>query len=557
MDPAVRPPFPPLTPGIPGLNVRLPMADHTVKKVFVSDAVSEKGVAQLAASEGIEVTFQTGLSEDDLCSRIPGHSALIVRSQTKVTERVMDAAGCLEVIGRAGVGVDNVDIEAATKRGIVVMNTPGGNTVSTAEHAFSLMVSTARRIPQAHASMVAGRWDRKKFQGVEIFNKCLAILGMGRIGTEFARRAIAFGMRVLAYDPYLSASRARSLQVELLEDLDEVVAQADFITLHMPLTAETRHMIDRRRIGLMRPGVRIVNCARGGLIDEDALLEALDSGQVAGAALDVYEEEPPPADSPLRKNPNLVMTPHLGASTAEAQEGVGIEIAEAVREALLHGTIRNAVNAPSVDAKTLEQVGPFIDLGESLGRFLSQISPTRCDSLEISFIGRLAGLDTTPVSRSILKGFLEQAGGSDVNVVNAPGLAETLGIRVRESRQSKDGDFKELIELTATSEGAETSVAGTFFGPKPRIVMVNGRHIEARPKGVLFLLENTDRPGIVGHIGTIFGKNEVNIAAMSLSRSQQGGRALTVLNLDSVPDQPLLDELAADDDIHWHRVITL
>ena len=530
---------------------------ESTHKVFVSDSVSEKGVAMLDSAEGIEVTFETGLDEDELCRRIGDYSALIVRSEAKVTAKVIEAAANLRVIGRAGVGVDNVDIEAATKRGIVVMNTPGGNTVSTAEHAFSLMVSTARRIPQAHMSMVEGRWDRKKFQGVEIHNKALAILGMGRIGTEFARRALAFGMRVMAYDPYLSASRARALQVELHEDIDEVIAQADFITLHMPLTEETRHMIDSRRLDLAKPGVRIINCARGGLVDEDALLQALESGKVAGAALDVYEDEPPAADAPLRRAGNLVMTPHLGASTAEAQEGVGIEIAEAVMDALREGTIRNAVNAPSLDAKTLEAVGPYIELGEKLGRFLSQIAPRHCESLRIAFNGHLSEVDTTPVSRAILKGFLELAGGSDVNAVNAPSLADTLGIKVSETRHSSAGDFTELVEVEATCGEESASVAATFFGPKPRIVLINGRHIEARPRGILFLLENRDRPGIVGHIGTIFGKNEVNIAAMSLSRAEQGGRALTVLNLDSVPDQRLLDELAADKDIYWWRVITV
>ncbi len=526
-------------------------------KVFVADAVSEKGVEQLAATEGIEVTFETDLSEDELCARICDYAALIVRSKTKVTARVIDAATKLRVIGRAGVGVDNIDTEAATRRGIIVMNTPGGNTISTAEHAFSLMLSMARNIPQAHASMVAGNWDRKKFQGVEIYNKTLAVLGMGRIGTEFARRAIAFGMRVVAYDPYLSASRARSLQVELVDDLDQALTGADFITMHLPLTEETRHMLDERRLALAKPGVRIINCARGGLVDEDALLQALESGQVAAAALDVYEEEPPAKDAALRQQEQLVMTPHLGASTAEAQEGVGIEIADAIKDALLQGTIRNAVNAPSLDAKTLEEVGHYIELGINLGRFLSQIAPKRCDRLQLSYSGRLAAMNTTPVSRAILKGYFELAGGSDVNVVNAPSYADTLGIKVTETREAQAGDFTELVEVCVSCGEESAAVAGTFFGSKPRIVKINNRHIEARPHGKLFLLENKDRPGIVGQIGSIFGTNNVNIASMSLSRAESGGKALTVLNLDSVPAQSLLDQLAADPDIYWWRVITL
>jgi D-3-phosphoglycerate dehydrogenase len=448
-------------------------------------------------------------------------------------------------------------VDAATKRGIIVMNTPGGNTISTAEHAFSLMVSTARNIPQADASVKSGKWDRKTFLGVELYNKTLAILGMGRIGTEIARRAIAFGMRVVAYDPYLSASRARSLQVELVDTLDAIVPQADFITLHMPLTPETKYMLNAERLAKTRRGVRIVNCARGGLIEETALVEALKSGQVAAAALDVFETEPLPADSPLRGIPNIVFTPHLGASTAEAQEGVGIEVAEQMRAALIHGEIRNAVNMPNIDAKTLAAVGPHLALGEKLGLFLSQIAAKRCDCLNINFSGKINEVDTTPITRAILTGFLRAAGGGEVNIVNAPAFAQNLGLKVTESRESSVGDFAELIELTATGEGGWVSVAGTFFGNAPRIVKVNGRHIEARPEGVVFLLQNRDRPGIVGHVGTLMGRHGVNIASMSLSRNEAGGEALTVLNLDSVPGEALIKELTAEEDISSAQVVQL
>jgi D-3-phosphoglycerate dehydrogenase len=480
-----------------------------------------------------------------------------VRSETKVNARVIEAATKLKVIGRAGVGVDNVDVEAATQRGIIVMNTPGGNTISTAEHAFSLMVSIARNIPQADASVKAGKWSRKTFVGVELYNKTLAVLGMGRIGTEVARRAIAFGMRVLAYDPYLSAGRARSLQVELVEKLDDILPNADFITLHMPLTPETRHMLDARRLAQTRKGVRIINSARGGLIDEAALSAALQSGHVAMAALDVFEEEPLPSEYPLRHLPNIVLTPHLGASTAEAQEGVGMEVAQQIRAALLDGEIRNAVNMPSIDAKTLAIIRPHLELGEKLGRFLSQISVRRCDGLNINFSGKINDVDTTAITRSILKGFLQQAGGGDVNVVNAPAFAQTLGLKVTESRESALGDFTELIELTAAGESGWVSVAGTFFGSTPRIVKINGRHVEAKPEGVLFLLENRDRPGIVGHVGTMFGRHGINIAGMSLSRNQVGGQALTLLNLDSVPGPELIAELLAIGDIETAQVVLL
>ena len=503
------------------------------------------------------MTVKTGLKEDQLLEIIPQFSGLVVRSQTKVTARVIEAATNLKVVGRAGVGVDNVDVDAATKRGVIVMNTPGGNTISTAEHTFSLLMSLARKIPQAHASMKAGKWDRKSFEGTELYGKMLGILGMGRIGTEVARRAMAFGMRVLAYDPYLSASRARSLQVELVENLDEIVPRADFITMHMPATAETHHMLNAERLASAKTGVRIINCARGGLVDEAALLVALKSGQVGGAALDVYETEPPPADFPLRELPNVVLTPHLGASTAEAQESVGIEIAQAIRAMLLNGEVRNAVNMPTIDAKTLEIIGPYLTLGEKLGRLLSQIAPKRCERLNINYTGKVAEVDTAAVTRSALKGYLLAACGKEVNTVNAPALAANLGLKVSESRVSAPGDFTELIEISAGCDGEEATVAGTYFGTMARVVKINNRHVEARPEGVLLLLENRDRPGIVGMLGSVLGGSGVNIAGMSLSRNEVGGEALTVLNLDTPPSAAVLEKLLAEGDIRSARVIQL
>jgi D-3-phosphoglycerate dehydrogenase / 2-oxoglutarate reductase len=529
----------------------------SVLKVLVADPISERGVQELASGGALEVSVQTGLPEDDLMNVIPDFAALVVRSQTKANARVIEAAKELRVIGRAGVGVDNVDVEAATRRGIIVMNTPGGNTISTAEHTFSLLVSTARNIPQADASMKAGRWERKKFEGVELYDKTLAILGMGRIGSELARRAVAFGMRILAYDPYLAASRARALQVELVEDLDEVMARADFVTLHMPLTPETRHMLDATRLEKTKRGVRIINCARGGLIDEAALAAALKSGHVAAAALDVFENEPPGPDFALQHLPNVVLTPHLGASTAEAQESVGIEIAQAIRAVLLEGTIRNAVNMPNIDAKTLAVIGPYLDFGIRLGKVLSQIAPKRSEKLNVNFSGKISEVDTAPITRAVLKGFLDAVGGPEVNQVNAPALAETLGLKVTESRVSVPGDYTELIEISAGGEGSLNSVAGTFFGSTPRIVKINDRHVEAKPSGVILLLENRDRPGIVGMIGTMMGSHNVNIAGMALSRNEAGGSALTVLNLDTAPGPELIEELLAIEDIHSAHVIQL
>ncbi len=528
-------------------------------KVLVADPISPKGVEDLKSDGVFDVIFQTGLKEEQLLEIIPDCAALVVRSETKVNARVLEAAKALKVVGRAGVGVDNVDVEAATARGVIVMNTPDGNTISTAEHAFSLLVSIARTIPQASASVVAGKWERKKFQGVELYGKTLAILGMGRIGSELARRAIAFGMRVLAYDPYLAASRARAMQVELIEGLDDILPRADFISMHMPLTAETKHMLDARRLGLCKPGVRIVNCARGGLIDEAALLAALEGGQVAGAALDVFEVEPPPADFPLRTHPGMVFTPHLGASTAEAQESVGIEIAAAVRAALLDGVIRNAVNAPSLDAKTLAVVGPYLDLGAKLGRFLAQTAATRrTESLTINYSGKVNEADTGPVTRAVVKGFLELAMGTEVvNTVNALARARERGLKIVETRQNAPGDFTDLLEVSVGGGGETTSVAGTFFGSQPRIVQVNGEHIEARPAGAILLLANRDVPGMVGKIGSFLGERGVNIATMSLARDAAGGTALMVLNLDSMPDETTIASLRGQLDIADIKPVSL
>jgi D-3-phosphoglycerate dehydrogenase / 2-oxoglutarate reductase len=529
----------------------------TPPKVFIADSISQRGIDELTRDGALEANVQTGLSETDLAAAIPDFAALIVRSQTKVTAKILNAARKLRVVGRAGVGVDNVDVETATRRGVVVLNAPGANTISTAEHTFSLLLSLARNIARADATLKGGAWDRKNLEGVELYNKTLGIIGMGRIGSELSRRAIAFGMRVVAFDPYLSASRARSLQVELVEDLDELLPLADFISLHTPLTAETRHILNAERFPKTKRGVRIINCARGGLIDEQALADAISNGHVAGAALDVFEMEPLPADSPLRKISKLVLTPHLGASTAEAQESVGIEIAQSIRAALLEGTIRNAVNMPTLDAKTLALIGPHLRFGEKLGRFLSQLTPRRVDFLNINYSGKVNEVDTTAITRAVLKGFLQSAGGNEVNEVNAPAFAESLGLKITETRLSAPGDYSDMLELSASAEGKDISVGGAFFGITPRIVSINARPVEARPHGVILVLENTDRPGMVGRIGTLLGEHGVNIATMSLSRNQAGGTALTVLNLDSAPDEKLLKEIRGSEDIRNAQVIEL
>lgn len=527
--------------------------------VLICDPISPKGIALLKQRSEFKVTvLDKRLSEADLLPLVGEVAAMVVRSETKVTKKVIEAAPGLRVVGRAGVGVDNVDVEAATQRGIVVMNTPGGNTISTAELTFSMLMALARKIPQAHASMKAGQWNRKEFQGVELCNKTIGILGMGRIGSEVARRAIAFGMRVLAYDPFLALSRAKALQVELVE-LDELYTRSDFITVHMPMSDETRGMIDGAAFAKMKKGVRVLNCARGGIINEKDLCNAIKSGQVAGAALDVYEIEPPQKEFPLRDLTQIIMTPHLGASTEEAQENVGIEVAEAITDYLIHGAVRNAVNLPNLDAKTYAVVKPYLNLGEKLGRLLAQLAPKRNERLVITYGGKATEMPGDPISRSVLKGFLESAGGKDVNQVNVRALAASLGLLVEEIKSNEETDFNEWLHVAVYSEEQKVSAGGTFFGKQshPRIVRINSLPVEVVPSGVLFLMTNKDRPGIVGYIGTLMGKYKINIANMSLSRDNKGGHALTVLNLDSVPPQGLLDEIHKDPDISNVRVVKL
>lgn len=527
--------------------------------VLICDPISPKGIALFQQRPEFKVTvLEKRLSEAELLPIIGEVDAMVVRSETKISRKVIEAAPRLRVVGRAGVGVDNVDVEAATQRGVVVMNTPGGNTISTAELTFSMLMALARKIPQAHMSMKNGEWNRKAFSGVELYNKTLGILGMGRIGSEVARRAIAFGMRVLAYDPYLALSRAKAMQVELVE-LDEIYANADFITVHMPMSDETRGMVNASAFAKMKKGVRVLNCARGGIINEEDLIVAIEAGQVAGAALDVYEVEPLAKDAKLRSLPQVIMTPHLGASTDEAQENVGIEVAEAITDYLLNGAVRNAVNLPNLDAKTYSLVKPYLQLGEKLGRLLAQISPKRNDRLVITYGGKATELPTDPITRTILKGFLESAGGKDVNQVNVRALATSLGLQVEEVKSSEQIDFNEWLHVAVYSGEQKFSAGGTFYGShnNPRIVRLNSQPVEIVPSGVLFLMNNKDRPGIVGYIGTLFGKHSINIASMSLGRDQAGGLALTVLNLDSVPTVELLDEIQKDPDISNVRVVKL
>jgi len=531
-------------------------------KILVCDPVSPKGIALLQQRPEFKVVVLSKRhSEEELLPLVKDVVAMLVRSETKVTRKVIEAANQLRVVGRAGVGVDNVDVDAATEHGVVVMNTPGGNTISTAELSFAMLLSLARKVPQAYASMAAGRWDRKQFQGAELAGKTLGVLGLGRIGTEVAKRALAFGMKVLAYDPFLTEARAKAIGIQMQVDLDNLYRDADFITVHMPVTDQTRGMLNAAAFSKMKPKVCLVNCARGEIVVEKDLLAALDSGKVAAAALDVFQIEPLPADHPFRAHPAITLTPHLGASTQEAQEKCGIEVAEVIAAYLLTGEVRNAVNLPYLDAKTYEQVKPYLVLGEKLGKLLAQLAPAQVDRLYITYGGKAQELpNIDPITRAVLLGFLSRTPVNDLNNVNVPSVASTLGLTIEEKRSSEPVTFNEWLHVQAFHEGEKViSAGGTFFGSpdNPRIVRLFSQPTEIVPSGVVLLLENKDRPGIVGYLGTLLGRDHVNIASMSLTRDTAGGHALTVLNLDSVPSAEALDELQKDPDIRNVNVVKL
>ena len=520
-------------------------------KVLVADRLSAGGLKYFEGQSDVTAVTLHGSRETSVEAEIVDADALVVRSATRVTASLIDRAEKLRVIGRAGVGVDNIDVDAATRKGIIVLNAPEGNAVATAELAFTHILSTARPVPQASASVHGGRWEREAFPGTELFRKTLGVLGLGRVGGEVAKRALAFGMRVIAYDPYVSTERAHALQVESV-DLDVVLSDADFITVHLPLTEATAGLLDDRAFAKMKHGVRLVNCARGGIVDEPALVKAILSGKVAAAGLDVFESEPLPADSPLLGLPNLVLSPHLGASTREAQESVGVEVASAVVAALRGEVVRNAVNMPAVDAQTLKVLRPYLTLAAKLGSVLQQISPAQIESIRITYWGGIVDLDTRPVTRAVQSGFLRRICQESVNDVNAPHFMKRMGIEISVVNSSSASDFTELVRVEAIEPGGgihllEGTLIGT--GSVPRITRVNGSEVEVDMAGHLLFLENRDIPGIVGVIGTILGRHGVNIAKMSLSRGEFGGVALTALELDSPPDAAAVSEIAGHEAI--------
>lgn len=526
-------------------------------KILVSDHLSEQGLRILREVKEFKVDVKTDLKPDGLKETVKDYDALIVRSATKVTRDIINAAQKLKVIGRAGVGLDNVDLEAATNKGIIVMNTPAGNTISTCEHTMSMLLALSRNIPVADLSLKSGEWKRSKFMGVELYGKTLGIVGLGRIGTEVSKRAISFGMKVIAYDPFLSKEVAGQLGIELVE-LKELFKKSDYISAHTPLTDETRHMISEKEIALMKKGVRIVNCARGGIVDEQALLKGLDSGKVAGAALDVFEKEPPDFTCALLKHKNVVVTPHLGASTEEAQVNVAIEICQSVRDALLNKGIRNAANFPCLAAEVCQLLAPYINLGEKLGMLAAQLFEGRIRELRINYTGEIIKYDLSPLTMAIVKGLLAPILQETVNYVNAKNLAKGRGINILESKSEKEEDFTNLISLEVDAEGKRRKVAGTLFtNNEPRIVNVDGLYVETIPHGHMLFLENWDKPGVIGNLGTLMGKNKINIAGMTFGRDKPGGKAVSALNIDSPVSAKILGEIKKLDNILSVKLVKL
>ncbi len=510
-------------------------------KVLISDKLSPAAVA-IFKERGVEVDVKTGLSKEELLQIIDQYDGLAIRSATKVTADVIKAAKNLKVVGRAGIGVDNVDIPAATAAGVIVMNTPFGNSITTAEHAIALMMALARDLPAANASTQAGKWEKNRFMGTEVYGKTLGLIGAGNIGSIVADRAKGLKMRVVAFDPFLSAERATALGIEKVE-LNDLLARADFITLHTPLTNETRNIISADAINKMKKGARIINCARGGLVDEAALKAALDSGHLAGAALDVFEEEPAKANV-LFGNDKVIATPHLGASTEEAQENVALQVAEQISDYLLTGAIINALNMPSINAEEAQQVRPWIALAEKLGAFVGQLTDTSLQSVEILYEGTAADLNQRALTQAAIAGVLKPA-LSEVNMVNAPIIAKERGIKVIETRQPQQGVYEGYIKITAVLNGTTRRVAGTVFADgRPRLIQVKDINLDAEFAPHMLYVVNEDKPGFIGKLGTVLGDSNVNIASFALGRSAPGEDAIALVEVDGGVTEKVLSDIA-------------
>lgn len=525
-------------------------------KVLVMDGVSEEGLAPLRNETDIEVVIGAKMTEDELVEVIPQYDAMIVRSATKVTPRILEAADKLKVVGRAGVGVDNIDLEACTRKGVLVVNAPDGNTIAATEHTIAMMLALARNIPQAVGKMKAGIWDKKAFLGVELRGKVLGVVGLGRIGSAVAKRAQAMEMQVVAYDPFITEEKAECLGVKL-QPLEEIYQKADFITVHLPKTKESYHLLNEKAFALMKDGVRILNCARGGVIDEEALYNAMTSGKVAGAALDVFEKEPY-TDGPLLELPNFIATPHLGASTREAQLNVAVDVAEEIVSVLQGKLAKNTVNIPSVDPKTMAAVRPYLVLAEKMGAFLAQLVSGRIKKIEVTYNGEIAKQEVAPLTTALVKGLLDPILQESVNFVNAPTLAKNRGIRVLHSVNGQAEGYASLITVRVYSDQEEKCLAGTLFGPNdPRIVMIDGYRIDAIPSGHMLYVPHLDKPRIIGPVGVLIGEHNINIAGMQVGRKEIGGKAVMVLSVDAEVSQETLDEIASIDGVQGVKMINL
>ncbi len=511
----------------------------TRPRVLISDKM-DPNAAKIFEERGCDVDVITGETPEQLIARIGDYEGLAIRSSTKVTKEILAAAKNLKVIGRAGIGVDNVDIPAASAQGVVVMNTPFGNSITTAEHAIALIFALARQIPEANAQTQAGKWPKNDFMGVEVTGKTLGLIGAGNIGSIVAARALGLRMKVVAFDPFLTEERAIEMGVEKA-DLDTLLARADFITLHTPLTDQTRNILSKENLAKCKKGVRIVNCARGGLIDEAALKEALDSGQVAGAALDVFQTEPA-KDSPLFGTPNFICTPHLGASTNEAQVNVALQVAEQLADYLVNGGVTNALNMPSLSAEEAPKLKPYMSLAERLGSLVGQLAHDNLDKISIEVEGAAAQLNIKPITAAVLAGLMRRYSDT-VNMVNAPFMAKERGMDVREVRHDREGIYHTLVRVTVSTSKGERSVAGTLFGnTAPRLVEIFGIGIEADLDGHMLYIVNEDAPGFIGRIGTLLGETGINIGTFHLGRREAGGEAVLLLSLDSPLPQPVLEE---------------
>ena len=528
-----------------------------VYRVLVSDSLSQEGVDILQSHDDVQVDVKTGLNPSQLAEIIPEYDALVIRSASKVTREVLEKAGKLKVVGRAGVGIDNVDLEAATQRGVIVMNTPGGNTVSTAELTWAMIMCLARKIHSASLTMREGKWEKKKLTGTELFGKTLGVIGMGRIGTVVGKRALAFNMNVLGYDPFISQDQIQQMGFTPVS-LDELLSQADIITVHTTKTKETTHLLDDQAFAKMKKGVRIINCARGGLVDEAALLRALESGKCAGAALDVFEQEPPPPDHPLLKRDDCVFTPHLGASTEEAQTNVAIDIAHNVLDALLGKEVRNAINIPSISPEQKQILGPYIVLAEKLGMFAVQYLGKHVGKLEVTYAGSISEQNTSILTIAVLKGLLTPIMDETVNFVNATVLAEKRQIQYSEIKTKKADGYSNLLTVRLISGDDEVEICGTNFGENdPRIVRIDHVFIETKPFGHVLFIKNVDLPGVIGHIGSVLSQSNINIADMSLGRHERGGTAITLCNIDASISDTILQQLRSLDTIKEVKVMNL